>query len=60
LNNSSAELQGSSLFFPASDGGLCRVDSLKKRFSQLRDLSGIPKEFRPNYCLRDTVASMML
>ena len=53
LNNSSAELQGSSLVFPASDGGLCRLDSLKKRFSQLRDLSGIPKEFRPNYCLRD-------
>ncbi|MDG2199054.1 MAG: tyrosine-type recombinase/integrase [SAR324 cluster bacterium] len=60
LNNSSAELQGSSLVFPASDGGLCRLDSLKKRFSQLRALSGIPKEFRPNYCLRDTVASMML
>ena len=46
--------------FPASDGGLCRLDSLKKRFSKLRDLSGIPKEFRPNYCLRDTVVSMML
>ena len=36
------------------------MDSLKKRFSQLRNLAGIPKEFRPNYCLRDTVASMML
>jgi integrase len=60
LNNSSAELQESSYVFPASDGGLCRLDSLKKRFSQLRNLAGIPKEFRPNYCLRDTVASMML
>ena len=37
-----------------------RLDSLKKRFSQLRDLAGIPKEFRPNYCLRGTIASMML
>ncbi len=46
--------------FPASDDGLCRLDSLKKRFSKLRDLAGIPKEFRPNYCLRDTIASMIL
>ena len=46
--------------FPASDGGLCRLDSLKKRFSKLRNLAGIPTEFRPNYCLRDTVASMIL
>lgn len=60
LNSSSAELQGSSYVFPASDGGLRRLDSLKKRFSQLRDLAGIPIEFRPNYCLRDTIASMML
>ena len=60
LNSSSAELQESSYVFPASDGGLRRLDSLKKRFSQLRDLAGIPKEFRPNYCLRDTIASMML
>ena len=50
LLNSSAELQESSYVFPASDGGLRRLDSLKKRFSQLRDLAGIPKEFRPNYC----------
>ena len=43
LNNSSAELQESSYVFPASDGGLCRLDSLKKRFSKLRDQAGIPK-----------------
>ena len=60
LNSSSGELKESSYVFPASDGGLRRLDSLKKRFSQLRDLAGIPKEFRPNYCLRDTIASMML
>ncbi len=60
LNSSSAELQGSSYVFPAGDGGLRRLDSLKKRFSQLRDLAGIPIEFRPNYCLRGTIASMML
>ena len=60
LNSSSAELQKNSYVFPASDDGLRRLDSLKKRFSQLRYLAGIPKEFRPNYCLRDTIASMML
>ena len=60
LNSSSAELQESSYVFPASDGGLRRLDSLKKRFSQLRDLAGIPKEFRPNYCLRDTMINQRL
>ena len=60
LDQSAKELQQSLYVFPASDGGLCRLDSLKKRFSKLRDQAGIPKEFRPNYCLRDTVASMML
>ena len=36
------------------------MDSSKKLFSKLRNEAGIPKEFRPNYGLRDTVASMML
>ncbi len=60
LDQSPEILRRSLYVFPASDGGLCRLDSLKKRFSKLRNLAGIPTEFRPNYCLRDTVASMML
>ena len=60
LNNSSAERQESTYVFPARDGSLCRSDSLKKRFSKLRDQAGIPKEFRQNYCLRVTIALMML
>jgi len=36
------------------------LDSLKKRFSQQGKLAGIPKGFRPNYCLQGTVALMML
>ncbi len=60
LNNSSAELQESSYVFTASDGGLYRLDSLKMRFSKLRDQVSIPKDFRTIYCLRDTVASMIL
>lgn len=57
---SSAELQESSYIFQASDGGLSRLDSLKKRFSQQGKLAGIPKGFHPNYCLQGTVALMML
>ena len=60
LQQSPEILRRSLYVFPASDGGLCRLDSLKKSFSKLRNEAGIPKEFRPNYCLRDTVASMML
>ena len=60
LDEGAKELQQSLYEFQASDDGLRRLDSLKKRFRQYRDLAGIPKEFRPNYCLRDTVASMML
>jgi integrase len=60
LDQSPEILRRSLCVFPASDGGLCRLDSLKKRFSKLRNEAGIPKEFRLNYCLRDTVASMIL
>ena len=60
LDQSPVILRRNLYVFPASDGGLCRLDILKKRFSKLRNLGGIPTEFRPNYCLRDTVASMML
>ena len=27
---------------------------------RIRDLAGIPKHFRPNYCLRDTMGTTML
>ena len=60
LDQSAKELKQNLYIFQASDGGLCRLDSLKKRFSKLRDLAGIPKEFRPNYYLRDTIALVML
>ena len=60
LDQSAKELKQSLYVFQASDDVLRRLDSLKKIFSQLRDLAGIPKKFRPNYCLRDTIASMML
>ena len=60
LNNSSAEMEESPTVFQASDSELSRLDILKKKFSQLKNLANIPKEFRLNYCLRGTVASTML
>ena len=48
LNNSSAEFRESSYVFPASEGGLRRLGSLKRRFSQLREFADIPTESRPN------------
>ena len=48
LNNSSAEFRESSYIFPASEGGLRRLGSLKRRFGQLREFVDIPKESRPN------------
>ncbi len=32
----------------------------RKHFRRIRDLAGIPEDYRPNYCLRDTVASRLL
>ena len=31
-----------------------------RHFRRIRDLAGIPEDFRPNYCLRDKVASRLL
>ena len=35
-------------------------ESYQKHFRKIRDSAGIPGEYRPNYCLRDTIASRML
>ena len=43
-----------SLVRPAVKGSYIR------HFRRIRDLAGIPEDFRPNYCLRDKVASRLL
>ena len=43
-----------SLIRPAIKGSYIRL------FRRIRDLAGIPEDFRPNYCLRDKVASRLL
>ena len=61
LNNSPAEFRESSYVFPASEGGLRRLGSLKRCFSQLRESADISKESRPNLlsakydCLDDAI-----
>ncbi len=60
LNNNLAKPQGNPYVFAINYGGLSGLDSLKKRSSKLRDQAHIPKEFRSNYCLRDTMGTTML
>ena len=36
------------------------LDSYLRHFRRMRDLAGITEDYRPNYCLRDTVASRLL
>ena len=63
LTTTQSWIHGSTLayyVFPASDGGLCRLDSLKQRFKKLRDQARSQKELRLNHWLRNMVASMTL
>ena len=45
--------------FPKTNGEMLQWSSYKRHFNTIRE-AGIPKKYRPNYCLRDTIASMML
>ncbi|MEC8542415.1 MAG: tyrosine-type recombinase/integrase [SAR324 cluster bacterium] len=53
-------MQTSQFVFPRPLGGQLKLDSYLKHFRRIRDLAGIPKDFRPNYCLRDTIATRLL
>ena len=41
-------------------GGQRKLHSYIRHFRRMRHLAGIPEDYRPNYCLRDTVASRLL
>ena len=53
-------MRTSRFVFPGPAGGQRKLDSYLWHFRRIRDLAGIPEEYRPNYCLRDTVASRLL
>ena len=60
LDESVESVQISQFVFPRPLGGQRKLDSYLKHFRRIRDLAGIPKDYRPNYCLRDTMASRLL
>ena len=53
-------MKTSSFVFPGPAGGQQKLHSYIRHFRRMRDLAGIPEDYRPNYCLRDTVASRLL
>ncbi len=60
LDNSPKAMRTSSFVFPGPAGGQRKLHSYIRHFRRMRDLAGIPEDYRPNYCLRDTVASRLL
>ena len=60
LDTCPSVMSTSTLVFPGPMGGQRKLDSYLRHFRRIRDLAGIPKNYRPNYCLRDTVASRLL
>ena len=53
-------MRTSGFVFPGPAGGQRKLHSYIRHFRRMRDLAGIPEDYRPNYCLRDTVASRLL
>ena len=41
-------------------GSQRKLDFYLRHFRRIRNFAGIPKNYRPNYCLRDTLASRPL
>ena len=60
LDSSSEVMRTSSFVFPGPASGQRKLHSYIRHFRRMRDLAGIPEDYRPNYCLRDTVASRLL
>ena len=59
INNSLKNCRVVSTYLLQAMLRFCRLDNFKKRFSKPEDHSGLSKEYRPNHCLRDTIASML-
>ena len=60
LDNSPTAMAVSEFVFPRSDGQKREPDSWRKYVKLICNHAGIPKTYRPNYCLRDTIATTML
>ena len=60
LQEESPGMANSEFVFPRKDGKKREPDSWRKYVKEICNRAGIPKTFRPNYCLRDTIATTML
>ena len=60
VGKSPRPMRQSPYVFPKSNGEMLQWSSYNRHFKAIREASGIPETYRPNYCLRDTIASMML
>ena len=60
LESEASEMRNSAFVFPRRDGGKRNPDGWRKNVKEICIRAGIPKSYRPNYCLRDTIASTML
>jgi integrase len=60
LDVESDEMRSSPYVFPRRDGGQRNPDGWRKRVKEICNRAGIPQTYRPNYCLRDTIASTLL
>ena len=60
LDESVESMQTSQCVLLRPLGGQRKLDSFLKHFRRIRDFAGIPEDYRPNYCLRDTIATRLL
>ena len=60
LQEDAPGMANSEFVFPRKDGKKREPDSWRKYAKEICNRAGIPKTFRPNYCLRDTIATTML
>ena len=60
LDESVESMQTSQCDFLRPLGGQRKLDSFLRHFRRIRDFAGIPEDYRPNYCLRDTIATRLL
>jgi len=60
LESEASDMRNSTFVFPRRDGGKRNPDGWRKNVKEICIRAGIPKSYRPNYCLRDTIASTML
>ena len=60
LDSETDAMRNSVFVFPRRDGGKRNPDGWRKNVKEICIRAGIPKSYRPNYCLRDTIASTLL